>query len=304
MRCAATALATLLVLTASGQARELKSVGITVGSLGNPFFIALAEGAEAAAKAINPNVKVLTASADYDLVRQSTEFDNFIAYGVDLILVNAADARAVGPAVKRAQKAGIVVVAVDTGADNVNATVETDNVAAGRIACAYIADKIGHKGNVIIQNGPQVASVIDRVNGCEKAFANDPDIKILSKDQDGKGSREGGLNVMQGYLTRFDDVQGVFTINDPQAIGSSLAARQLKRKGIVITSVDGAPDMIPELKGNTSISATASQSPRQIGAEAVTIGNDILNGRTPEKTTDLIAPRLITRDNVASYSGW
>ena len=50
------------------------------------------------------------------------------------------------------------------------------------------------------------------------------DIKILSDDQDGKGSRDGGLNVMQGYLTRFPSIQGLFTINDPQAIGSDLAA--------------------------------------------------------------------------------
>jgi ribose transport system substrate-binding protein len=35
----------------------------------------------------------------------------------------------------------------------------------------------------------------------------------------------------------------VFTINDPQAIGADLAAKQLGRKGIVITSVDGAPDI-------------------------------------------------------------
>ena len=285
-------------------ARDIKSIGITVGSLGNPYFISLAQGAEKEARTLNPGVKVLTASADYDLNRQSIEFDNFIAYGVDLILVNAADARAIGPAVKRAQAAGIVVIAVDTGANKVNATVQTDNVKAGEIACQFLADKIGRKGNVIIQNGPQVASVIDRVNGCEKVLAHYPDIKLLSKDQDGKGSREGGLNIMQGYLTRFDDVKGVFTINDPQAIGADLAARQLKREGIVITSVDGAPDIVPALKGKTQIYASASQSPRDIGKQAVDLGNAILNGKVPDQPTSLIAPKLITRDNVGEYGGW
>ena len=66
--------------------------------------------------------------------------------------------------------------------------------------------------------------MIDRVNGCKKVLGGIPDIKVLSSDQDGKGSRDGGLNVMQGYLTRFPDIKGVFTINDPQAIGSDLAA--------------------------------------------------------------------------------
>ena len=87
-------------------AKDLKAVGITLGSLGNPFFVALAKGAEAKAKQINPNVKVTTASADYDLNKQFIQIDNFIAAGVDLILLNAADAKAIVPAVKRAQAGG------------------------------------------------------------------------------------------------------------------------------------------------------------------------------------------------------
>jgi ribose transport system substrate-binding protein len=127
--------------------------------------------------------------------------------------------------------------------------VQTNNVQAGEIACQYLADKIDHKGNVVIENGPQVSAVIDRVNGCKQVLGKYPDVKILSSDQDGKGSREGGLNAMQGYLTRFRDLNGVFAINDPQAIGTDLAAKQLHRTGIVITSVDGAPDIVTALKG-------------------------------------------------------
>ncbi len=302
------ALAAALAATAfaanPAAARELKAVGITVGSLGNPYFIALARGAEEEARKINPNVKVLTTSADYDLNRQSIEFDNFIAYGVDLILVNATDPNAIGPAVKRAQKEGITVIAVDAGASKVDATVETDNVEAGKLACKFMADKIGGKGNVIIQNGPQVTAVTDRVKGCEGVLKHFPDIKLLSSDQDGKGSREGGLNVMQGYLTRFDDIKGVFAINDPQAIGADLAARQLKRDGIVITSVDGAPDIVPALKGKTQIYASSSQSPRTIGKQAIDLGVEIMNGKRPDQTTDLIPPKLVTRDNVGGYPGW
>ncbi len=173
------------------------------------------------------------------------------------------------PAIKRAQAAGVVVVAVDVAAAGADATVQTNNVQAGEIACQYLADKINGKGNVIIENGPQVSSVIERVKGCKEVLAKHPDIKILSDDQDGKGSREGGMNAMQGYLTRFPDIAGVFTINDPQAIGSDLAAKQLNRTGIVITSVDGAPDIVPALKGTTLVQASASQDPTEIGTQAV-----------------------------------
>ena len=128
-----------------------------------------------------------------------------------MILLNAADAKAIAPAVKRAQAAGIVVVAVDVAAAGADATVQTNNVQAGEIACQFIADKLGDDGGkVIIQNGPQVGAVIDRVNGCKEVLAKNPKIEILSDDQDGKGSREGGLNIMQGHLTRFPrDRRGV-----------------------------------------------------------------------------------------------
>ena len=99
--------------------------------MGNPFFVALAKGAEFEAKKTNPNVKVTAVGFDYDLGKQNTQIDNFIAAGVDLILLNPGDANAIEPAIKRAQAAGIVVVAVDTAAKGANATVETNNTQAG-----------------------------------------------------------------------------------------------------------------------------------------------------------------------------
>lgn len=294
---------TLAASAGIAQARELKSVGITVGSLGNPFFVTIAKGAEAKAKELNPNVKVLAVSADYDLNKQFTQIDNFIAAGVDLILLNAADAKAIEPAVRKARKAGIAVIGVDVAAAGADATVQTNNVQAGEIACQYIVDKTSGKGNVIIQNGPQVSAVIDRVNGCKSVLAKAPGIKVLSDDQDGKGSREGGMDVMLGHLTRFQAIDAVFTINDPQAIGTSLAAKQLKRK-LIITSVDGAPDIENALKSDTLVQASASQDPWAMAQKAVEIGVDVLNGKKPANQMILLPSTLITRDNVGSYKGW
>lgn len=294
----------LALVAGASQAREIKSVGITVGSLGNPYFVTIVKGAEAKAKEINPQAKVLAVSADYDLNKQFTQIDNFIAAGVDMILLNAADPRAIGPAVEKARKAGIAVVAVDVAAAGADATVQTDNVQAGRLSCQFIVDKLHGKGNVIIQNGPQVSAVVDRVKGCKEVLGAAPGIKVLSDDQDGKGSREGGMNVMLGHLTRFPKVDAVFTINDPQAIGTDLAARQLQRKGIVIASVDGAPDIENALKSDTQVQASASQDPWAMAQKAIAIGQDILNGKPPANPMVLIPSTLVTRDNVSSYKGW
>ncbi|NWB57544.1 ABC transporter substrate-binding protein [Pseudomonas sp. F8002] len=293
-----------VLMSQTVEARELKAIGISMGSLGNPYFVTLADGATARAKELNPAVKVTSVSADYDLSKQFSQIDNFISSKVDLILLNAVDPSAMASAIKKARDAGIVVVAVDVDAKGVNATVQTDNVEAGKLACQFIVDKLSGKGNVIIQNGPQVTAVTDRVKGCKAALASAPEIKVLSDDQDGKGSREGGLNVMQGYLTRFQKIDGLFAINDPQAIGSDLAAKQLKRSGIIITSVDGAPDIENALKTDTLIQASASQDPWAMAQTAVNVGNDILNDKQPAEAVTLLAPKLITRDNVGSYSGW
>src|SRR5499427_7593864 len=255
-------------------AKDLKSIGISLGSLGNPFFVALSKGAEFEAKKTNPNVKVTTVGFEYDLGRQVTQIDNFIAAGVDLILLNPGDPKAIGPAIKKAQAAGIVVVAVDTAAEGADATVTTNNVQAGEISCQYIIDKLNGKGDVIIENGPQVSAVIDRVVGCKSVFSKAPGINVLSSDQDGKGSREGGLNVMQALLQRFPKVDAVFAINDPQAIGTDLAAKQQQRSGIIITAVDGAPDIEAALKdpGTPQIQASASQDPFFMARRAVQVG--------------------------------
>ncbi|MFJ4292645.1 ABC transporter substrate-binding protein [Cupriavidus sp. NPDC089707] len=310
----AVAMAALGALPAAAQApsqpaaqapqRQLKKVGVTLGSLGNPYFVALARGAEAAARQVNPDVKVTVLSADYDLNKQFTHIDSFIVAKVDLILINAADARAIEPAVRKARKAGIVVVAVDVAAAGADATVQTDNTQAGELACGFIAERLKGRGNVIIQNGPPVSAVLDRVKGCKAVLARHPDIRILSDDQDAKGSREGGLNVMQLYLTRFPKVDAVFTINDPQAVGADLAARQLNRRGILIASVDGAPDIEAALKADTLVQASASQDPWAIARTAVQLGVGMMNGQRPATPTVLLPSTLVTRANVGQYKGW
>lgn len=299
------AAAALLATGAAAQDKKLESIGISVGLLGNPFFVATIKGIEDRAKEINPDVAVTSVSADYDLNKQVSQIDNFIAAGVDIIMLNAVDAAAIAPAVKRAQNAGIVVAAFDVSAPGSDVTVMTDNVDAGRKACQYIVDALGGSGHVIIINGPQSSSIIDRVAGCQEVFEANEGINVLSDDQNGQASRDGGLDVMQGLLTRFDKIDGVFAINDPTAVGAALAAKQLGRSEFIITGVDGAPVVEDELaKEGSLIKASASQDPYVMAGQALEMGYDVFMGNTPEKDTVLLEPQLITADNLADYKGW
>ena len=299
-------LASLFMIgNAAAAGKELKAVGLTVGDMANPFFVAMGKGTEEAAKKINPNVKVTALSTKYDLNTQVGQIENFIANKIDLLLVNAVDPKAIAPVLKKARDAGIVVVAVDVGAEGADYTVMSDNVAAGANACEYIVKKLKGKGNVVIVNGPPVTSVTDRVIGCKKVFAANSGIKLLSDNQDAKGSRDGGMAVMQDLLTANPKIDAVFAINDPTGIGAELAIKQAKRDGIFITAVDGAPDAVVALKDPKSLfEGSSAQNPYQMASDGVKIGYEIMNGKKPASSVKLLPVPLITKANLKDYAGW
>src|SRR6201984_1801597 len=254
--------------------KNLGAGALTVGAVGNPFFVQIAHGAEAQAKHINGKVKFTALSSNYDVNNQTNQIDNFISSNVNLILLGAADSKGIAPAVLRAKQAGVTIVAVDVGAEGgVDATVTSNNKQAGTEDGAYVAQRLKGKGQIVIVNGPPVTAVTDRVAGFLEEIKKSPDIKILSQDQNAGGSREGGLRVMTDLLTAFPKIDAVFAINDPTAIGCDLAAKHAQRKDFFIVGVDGSPDIVPFLKNPASlIAATAAQDPHLMAQEAVEIG--------------------------------
>lgn len=306
MKLKTLAVSLMLAIAPFAQAKELKSIGVTVGDLANPFFVQIAKGAELKAKELaGDKVNVVSVSSGYDLGQQVAQIDNFIAAKTDMIILNAADSKGIGPAVERARKAGIVVVAVDVAADGADATVTSNNYQAGEIACQTIVEKLNGKGNVVIINGPPVSAVQDRVQGCQDVIAKHSDIKVLSHNQNAKGSREGGLEVMTSLLIAHPKIDAVFAINDPTAIGADLAAKQAQRSEFFIMGVDGSPDGEEALKLSDSLfRGTPAQDPQVMAAEAVKIGYDILQGKPAPKDPVLIPVHLITRDNIKDYKGW
>lgn len=297
----------VLPTRALAENKKFELVGLTVGGdLGNPFFVQIAHGAEAAAKQINGKVKFTALSSSYDVKTQINQIDNFISSNVNLILLGAADSKEIAPAVMRAKQAGVTVVAIDAGADGgVDATVTSNNKQAGTKDGAYLADRLKGKGQIIIVNGPPVTAVTDRVAGFLEEVKKYPDLKILSQDQNALGRRDTGQQVMSNLLTDFTKIDAVFAINDPTAIGCDLAARQAQRKEFFIVGVDGSPDIVPFLKDSTSlIAATAAQDPYLMAEEAVKIGYNIIQGKKPKDELTLIPVGLITKQNVDRYAGW
>jgi ribose transport system substrate-binding protein len=212
----------------------------------------------------------------------------------------------VASSVKQAKARGIVVVAVDVGAEGgVDATVMSDNKQAGEQAGQYIVDKLHGKGQVVIVNGQPVTSVRDRVAGAVSVFKKYPDIKILSQNQNAEGTSQGGQRVMTDLLTTYKHIDAVFAANDPSGIGCNLAAQKAQRTEFFIVGVDGSPEAVEALKDKGSLfEATSAQDPYLMSQKAVEVGYNVLQGKKPEQETILIPVKLITRDNVSEYTGW
>ena len=301
---ASTVIVAALTGAAQADSPTLNKIGISVGSLGNPFYLATVNGVKAGIAASGLSITPTVVSSDYDLQKQSSQIDSFISGGTKIIMMVPVDQKSSAAVVKRAKDAGVTVGSFDTTAPGADVSVSTDNVKAGEIACQYIVDQLGGRGNVIILNAEQVSAVVDRVTGCKSAFAKAPGIKILSDDQNSKGSRDGGVAVTQSLLQRFPDVQAMFAVNDPAGLGAELAAKQQGRK-FIITSVDGAPDAEADLKKpDALLKATAAQSPFGMGKMSFELAYKIFKGEKVDTKEILLAPELVTSENVGTYKGW
>lgn len=289
---------------------ELKTVAFTCQDLQNPFFKLMGEAVEQAAKDIGgEKVKVLIASADNDLNKQFQQIDDFIAAGAQIIVLNAADSAGIAPAVRRAKEAGVIVIASDVTAEGgMDATMTSNNYQAGYIVAKYIAERLNGKGNVVAIVGDPVSASLDRKKGFDDAMSEYPNINVLSDTQNGKGRRELSMILMSDLLTAFPDIDAVWGVNDPTALGAELAIKQARRDDeMFVVGVDGSPDAVQSMKQPDSIfAATAAQDPWYMAYHAVEVGWEIMNGNPPKQKTELIPVQLITREDVLAgeYNGW
>lgn len=297
----------LLSIYAAHLHAEPLKIGVSVADLGNPFFATLAVAIGDSARMMHPgDVTLEVRSSAYDLERQVNQVDAFTQARMDIIVLAAANSEAIGPAVRRAQQADIVVAAVDINAQGADVTVTTDNVQAGEVACDYLVERLGHTGRVAIINGAPVSSVTDRVAGCRSVLNDHPRIELLSDDHNGGGTYSGGLEAMTYLISAYPDLDAIFAINDPSAMGAANAARLAGQGQLFIVSVDGSPEGVAALQeSHPLLVATAAQSPRQMAETAVreSLRHLAASGQQESQMIRL-STHLVTRENAELFDHW
>ena len=281
---------------------KIESIGITVGDISNPFWLAMTKGAEESAAELGATISVQDGAQD--LAVQSAQIDTFITQGIDVLIIGAVDSVGIAPAVERAQAAGIMVVAVGDKAQGASTYAAVDNNSAGVVACKYMAEQIGGKGEVAIIDGTAVSAVIERVLGCEAALKEFPDIKVVAKVA-GDNAIGKGQTIATDILTANPNRKGIFGINDPTALGALLAAQDAKFTDLIIVGVDGAPSAVEELsKASSMFKGSASQDPRAMVKAVLAAVQDVMAGGNWPAEGILLPSEFITKDNLSTYKGW
>jgi ribose transport system substrate-binding protein len=290
-----------LWLFASGaiaSTRELKSIGVSVPDFEIPFFSEVNRGITTAAKRVG--AEVIPLSNHNDVGQQVQQIHDFVARKIDLIILYPDD-DALGAIVEEAKAAGVIVVAVGRRLDDASANVGTNTEEAASLACKYLAEQLGQKGNVVIINGQPDPVASARVHGCEKSIAEYPDMKVLSSDENGQWSQEGGKAAMQALLLKFRNIDGVFAVNSDEARGSEQALRAAGRRVKAIVSVGNTILDTAGLTKESMIAAVVIEKAYSIGEQAVIIGAKLLSGETIPSTDVSIPPVLVSRQTLDSY---
>jgi fructose transport system substrate-binding protein len=255
----------------------------------NPFFVKMKEGATAKAAELGVDLKAYAGKDDGDNEGQVAAVETCIADGAKGILITPSDTKAIVPTIKKARDAGILVIALDTPLDPIDAadqTMATDNFEAGRLIGAYAAAKLGDKAKdakigFLDINSKQVTVDVLRDQGFMKGFGIDiKDPNVIGDEDDPRivghdytdGNPAGGRKAMENLLQINPDINVIHTINEPAAAGAYEALKAVgKEKQVLIMSVDGGCPGVKDVAAGI-IGGTSQQYPllmASMGVEAI-----------------------------------
>lgn len=282
----------------SGANKDLL-IGISFQELNNPYFISMQKAFEEAADTIGADVIITDAA--HDVAQQVNDIDDMIQRGIDILILNPTDSKGVEPAVEAANKAGVIVVAVDAQASGpIDTFVGSRNYDAGYLAGKKMVEDLGGKGKVAILDGIPVVPILERVDGFKAAVAESSGIEIVDI-QNGKQDRAVATDVTENILQANPDLDALFSVNDGGALGA-LGAIEASGKDVWLYSVDGHPEVIEAILAGGAFKATSAQFPADQVRIALGMALAKLWGAEVVPTEVPIDVELITNENAEGFS--
>lgn len=284
----ASALALSFTLSSAALAKD--TIALTVSTLDNPFFVSLKDGAQK--KADELGYKLVVLDSQNDPAKELSNVEDLTVRGAKVLLINPTDSAAVGNAVAIANRNKIPVITLDRGAakGDVVSHIASDNVAGGKMAGDFIAQKLGNGAKVIQLEGLAGTSAArERGEGFKQAVDEHKFAVLASQPAD--FDRTKGLNVTENLLASKGDVQAIFAQNDEMALGA-LRAIGAANKKVLVVGFDGTDDGVKAVKSG-KLAATIAQQPELIGSLGVETADKILKGEKVE-TKIPVALKVVT----------
>ncbi|WP_176251275.1 MULTISPECIES: sugar ABC transporter substrate-binding protein [unclassified Sulfitobacter] len=268
----------------------------------NPFFVKMREGAEAAAAEAGITLRSYAGKVDGDHETQVAAIETCIADGASGILLTPSDTSSIVGAVSQAREAGLLVIALDTPLDPIeaaDATFATDNFLAGELigqwAAAQLGDDAANARIAMLDlavSQPTVGVLRDQGFlqgfgidlGDPSKWGDEDDARIVGNDVTA-GNEEGGRKAMENLLAVDPTINVVYTINEPAAAGAYEALRSIGReKDVLIVSVDGGCPGVQNIADGV-IGATSQQYPLRMASLGIkAIAAYAADGTLPKNT--------------------
>jgi ribose transport system substrate-binding protein len=285
----------------SGSGGGKRTLTLIQGTKADNFYITMACGAQAAAKAAGVDLNV-TGPEKFDAGQQVPIVNSVTAQKPSAVLIAPTDTKALIAPMTQMKNAGIKIVEVDTTVDDDSLAVSqiaTDNLKGGQLAAQTLVKLTGGKGSVIVINvNPGISTTDARAKGFNDEIAKTPGITLLpvqySNDEPAKAA-----SLVSGTLSAHPDLAGIFATNVLTAEGVATGLRAAgKQNQVKIVGFDAGPQQIQDLKTGV-VQALVAQDPYGIGQKGVQTAIDALDGKsvTAKIQTDLFA---ITKDNIDS----
>ena len=251
-----TLLALVAATTLSSPAFAAK-VGVSMDKFDDNFLTVLRNSMAEYAKT-QPGVTLQIEDAKDDVSKQLSQVQNFIANGVDAIIVNPVDTSATAAITKAAADAGVPLVYVNRQPIDVDklgpkaAFVASNEAESGTLEAKQVCKLLGGKGNILVMEGVlSNQSAVQRTKDIHEVIST-PDcsgMKVVA-EQTANYDRTQAQNLMTNWLSKGLKFDAVVSNNDEMAIGAIQAMKSagMDTKSAIVGGIDATQDALASMK--------------------------------------------------------
>jgi inositol transport system substrate-binding protein len=288
-------------------AQSKVKIGVTLAMF-DDVFITNVRDAMTKWASTHPDVELTIVDAAGDTAKQVGQVENFLAQGMDAVVILPVDTTATGPMTKTIVKAGKPLVYVNRKPEKLPkgvAYVGSKSIDAGVMNMEELGKAMGGKGNLAILIGElSDEPAHGRTDGIKQVVKEQfPNIKV-TREQTGHWKREPGKTIMEDWLASGQQIDGVAANNDEMALGALQAIKAAGKIGkIPVGGTDGTHDAL-ESMGKGELNNTVFQDPVAQGEEAVNAAYLLVKKEPNPKMVDdnvWIPYQKITKENYKSF---